>query len=462
MALKLYDTASRTKRDFVPQDEGRVTLYVCGPTVYAPAHVGNFRPEVVFDVLFRVLRHRYGEDQVLFARNFTDVDDKINAAAAREGVDISVISQRFTKIYLDDAAALNVLPKTFEPTATGHMDHIVAMIERLVADGFAYAEQGHVLFSVKAYEAYGGFSRRPLEDMLAGARVEVAPYKRDPGDFVLWKPAKPGEPSWPSPFGEGRPGWHIECSAMIESQLGETIDIHGGGVDLVFPHHENEIAQSACVHGGKALANYWLHNGFLSMNDEKMSKSEGNIVTVHEMLARGIKGESVRYALLSGQYRAPLDWDNLLLERALKSLDRLYGVLRRLGGVEAATDAEPGAVLTALHDDLNTPKALAALFEIAGRANKAGDKDAQSAAKGELLAAGSLLGLLQEDPDAWFGLDSVDPDERAEIDALIEARAEARKAKDFARADEIRDTLTAKGVQMEDSPEGSIWRLSRS
>ena len=351
------------------------------------------------------------------------------------------------------------------PTAWQHstsMEAIVSMIERLVRDGFAYAEQGHVLFSVKAYEAYGGFSRRPLEDMLAGARVEVAPYKRDPGDFVLWKPAKPGEPSWPSPFGDGRPGWHIECSAMIESQLGETIDIHGGGVDLVFPHHENEIAQSACSHGGKALANYWLHNGFLSMNDEKMSKSEGNIVTVHEMLARGIKGELVRYALLSGQYRAPLDWDNLLLERALKSLDRLYGVLRRLDGVEAAMDAEPGAVLTALHDDLNTPKALAALFEIAGRANKAGDKDAQSAAKGELLAAGSLLGLLQDDPDAWFGLDSVDPDERAEIDGLIEARAEARKSKDFARADEIRDTLTAKGVQMEDSPEGSIWRLSRS
>ncbi len=457
--LVLYDTAARRKRAFVPIDENRVTMYVCGPTVYAPAHVGNFRPEVVFDVLFRLLRHVYGEDKVLFSRNFTDVDDKINAAAAQEGVGINVITERFTRIYHQDAAALNVLPKTFEPTATGAMADIIAFIERLIADGFAYAAEGHVLFSVAASETYGAFSRRSLDDMLAGARVEVAPYKKDPADFVLWKPSKPGDPAWDSPFGPGRPGWHIECSAMIETSLGETIDIHGGGIDLVFPHHENEIAQSTCAHHGAPLANYWLHNGFLSMEDEKMSKSEGNVVTVHAMLDQGVRGEAIRYGLLSGQYRAPLDWTAALIERAQKSLDRLYGVLRRLKSVDAADVAPPAGVMTALADDLNTPKALAALFEIAGRANKAETVDAQAQAKGELLAAGQLLGLFKSNPDAWFGLDSVSDEECAQIDRLLTERAEARKAKDFARADAIRDELTAKGVQAEDGPEGTTWRM---
>ena len=458
-AIQLYDTAARQKRAFVPQDQARVTMYVCGPTVYAPAHVGNFRPEVVFDVLFRLLRHVYGQDAVLFARNFTDVDDKINQAAAQEGVEISVITERFTTIYHDDAAALNVLPKTFEPTATGAMADIIAFIERLIADGHAYAEQGHVLFSVKAYEAYGAFSRRSLDEMIAGARVEVAPYKRDPADFVLWKPAKPGEPAWDSPWGPGRPGWHIECSAMIEKSLGETIDIHAGGIDLVFPHHENEIAQSACAHGGKALANYWLHNGFLSMDAEKMSKSEGNVVTVHAMLADGVRGEAIRYGLLSGHYRAPLDWNGALIERAQKSLDRLYGVLRRFKGVAPAAVEPPAGVFDALTDDLNTPKALAALFEIAGRANKAQTEAERAAAVSELRAAGALLGLFQEDPDAWFGLDALADDEKAEIDALIAERSDARKAKDFERADKIRAQLDAKGVQAEDGPEGTTWRL---
>ncbi|MFW6300163.1 MAG: cysteine--tRNA ligase [Oceanicaulis sp.] len=457
--LTLYDTAARKKREFVPQDPSRVTMYVCGPTVWAPAHVGNFRPEVVFDVLFRVLRHLYGADAVLFARNFTDVDDKINLAAAEEGVDISVITERFTRIYHEDAAALNVLPKTFEPTATGAMADIIAFIERLIADGYAYAAEGHVLFSVKAYEAYGQFSRRSLDEMIAGARVEVAPYKKDPADFVLWKPAKETEPAWDSPWGPGRPGWHIECSAMIENSLGETIDIHAGGIDLVFPHHENEIAQSACAHGGKALANYWLHNGFLSMNAEKMSKSAGNVVTVHAMLAEGVRGEVIRYGLLSGHYRAPLAWNAKLIEQTRKSLDRLYGVLRRLKAVDAAK-AEPNpAVLDALTDDLNTPRALAALFEIAGRANKAEDAAERAQAKGELLAAGALLGLFEADPDAWFGLESMDAAERAEIDTLVEERNAARKAKDFARADELRAQLDAKGVQADDGPEGTTWRL---
>ncbi len=455
--LTLFDTASRRKRAFEPIDPTRVTVYVCGPTVYSAAHIGNFRPAVVFDVLVRVLRHAYGADHVVYARNITDVDDKINAAANAEGVDISVITGRFTEVYRQDAAALGVLPPDIEPAATGHMAEMIAFIGKLIADGHAYEAEGHVLFSVGSFPDYGKLSNRSLDEMIAGARVEVAPYKRDPADFVLWKPSKPGEPVWKSPFGPGRPGWHIECSAMIAATLGETIDIHGGGIDLVFPHHENEIAQSACAHG-RPLANYWLHNGFLSIDSEKMSKSLGNIVKPHDLLARGVKGEAIRYGLLTGHYRAPLDWNELLMERSRKSLDRLYGVLRRLKDVPAADAAPPQSVLAALGDDLNTPKALAALFEIAGRANKAHDEAGQAAAKGELLAAGRLLGLLEDEPDAWFGLDRIDPAERAAIDDLIARRVQARKAKDFAAADALRAELDAKDVIVEDGPEGTIWR----
>ncbi|TRO92684.1 cysteine--tRNA ligase [Glycocaulis profundi] len=456
-ALTLFDTASRRKRAFEPIDPTRVTVYVCGPTVYSAAHIGNFRPAVVFDVLVRVLRHAYGPGHVVYARNVTDVDDKINAAANAEGVDISVITGRFTEVYRQDAAALGVLPPDIEPAATGHMAEMIAFIGKLIADGHAYEAEGHVLFSVGSFPDYGKLSNRSLDEMIAGARVEVAPYKRDPADFVLWKPSKLGEPVWESPFGPGRPGWHIECSAMIAATLGETIDIHGGGIDLVFPHHENEIAQSACAHG-RPLANYWLHNGFLSIDSEKMSKSLGNIVKPHDLLARGVKGEAIRYGLLTGHYRAPLDWNELLMERSRKSLDRLYGVLRRLKDVPAADAAPPPSVLAALGDDLNTPKALAALFEIAGRANKAHDEAGQAAAKGELLAAGRLLGLLEDEPDAWFGLDRLDPAERAAIDDLIARRVEARKAKDFAAADALRAELDAKDVIVEDGPEGTIWR----
>ncbi|MEQ8404983.1 MAG: cysteine--tRNA ligase [Oceanicaulis sp.] len=457
--LKLYDTAARKKRDFVPQDPARVTMYVCGPTVYSTAHIGNFRPPVTFDVLFRVLRHLYGDAHVVYARNVTDVDDKINARAAEDGVDISVITQRYTALYREDSAHLNITPPTLEPTATGHMAQMIAMIETLMAEGFAYAAHGHVLFDTAAYERYGALSRRALDDMIAGARVEVASYKKNPADFVLWKPSKAGEPVWEAPFGAGRPGWHLECSAMIEANLGETIDIHAGGQDLIFPHHENEIAQSACAHGGAPLANYWLHNGFLSMNAEKMSKSLGNVVKPNELLARGVKGEVIRYALLTGHYRAPLDWNQTLIETSRKSLDRLYGVLRRLKSVTPAGAAPTAGVLDALKDDLNTPKALAALFEIAGRANKAEDAAERAEAKGELLAAGGLLGLFETDPESWFGLESMDAAERAEIDTLVEERNAARKAKDFARADAIRDTLETKGVQAEDGPEGTTWRL---
>ncbi len=457
--LTLYDTAARKKRDFVPIDADRVTMYVCGPTVYSEAHIGNFRPPVAFDVLFRLLRHIYGAEHVVYARNITDVDDKINKAAADAGVDISVITDKYAAIYREDSAALNITPPTLEPAATAHMPQMIAMIEKLIADGFAYAAEGHVLFSVGSYDKYGKLSGRSLDDMIAGARVEVAPYKKDPADFVLWKPSKPGEPVWEAPFGDGRPGWHLECSAMIEATLGETIDIHAGGGDLVFPHHENEVAQSVCAHAGAPLANYWLHNGFLSMASEKMSKSLGNVIKPNDLLQNGVKGEVIRYALMTGHYRAPLDWNAKLLENTQRSMDRLYGVLRRLKGVNAADVAAPEAVMDALLDDLNTPKALAALFEIAGRANKADSEDAQARAKGELLAAGRLLGLFDQDPDAWFGLDTVDEALRAEIDQLLAERLAARQAKDFEKADAIREILNAKNVQVDDGPEGATWRL---
>ncbi|AZU02911.1 cysteinyl-tRNA synthetase [Glycocaulis alkaliphilus] len=454
----LYDTASRSRRRFVPANRERVTMYVCGPTVYGPAHIGNFRPAVVFDVLFRLLREAYGADHVAYARNFTDVDDKINAAAASEGVDISVITDRFTKIYHADSDALGIMRPTFEPTATGHMAEMIAMISGLIEAGHAYEAEGHVLFSVKSYEAYGRLSGRSLDEMIAGARVEVAPYKKDAADFVLWKPSKPGEPVWEAPFGAGRPGWHIECSAMIAKTLGETIDIHGGGIDLVFPHHENEVAQSACAHG-KPLANYWLHNGFLSMDTEKMSKSLGNVIRPSELIARGIRGEVIRYGLLTGHYRAPLDWNDKLIEQSRKALDRLYGVLRRLGDVEAADVPVPASVLEALGDDINTPKAFAAVFEILARANKAASPEEKSTAKGELLAAGRVLGFPREEPDSWFGLDSIDADRRAEIDALLNERQAARVAKDFAKADLLRAQIDLMGILVDDTPEGPVWRM---
>ena len=456
--LVLHDTHAREKRVFVPADPDRVTMYVCGPTVYGPAHIGNFRPAVVFDTLFRTLRAIYGPEHVVYARNITDVDDKINAAAAEEGVGIEVITERFAKVYREDSAALNILAPSLEPAATAHMVEMIAMIARLVEAGFAYEAEGHVLFSVEAYEHYGALSRRSQDDMIAGARVEVAPYKKNPADFVLWKPSKPGEPAWESPFGAGRPGWHLECSAMIERNLGETIDIHGGGQDLIFPHHENEIAQSACAHDGAPLARYWLHNGFLSMDQEKMSKSLGNIVKPRELLQAGVKGEVIRYALLTAHYRAPLDWNDALIEQSRKSLDRLYGVLRRTGDAEPRDVAPPASVLDALKDDLNTPKALAALFELAGRINKAEDAAALAQARAELVAGAQLTGLLQADPDAWFGLDAIPPAERAEIDRLVAERAEARAAKDFARADQLREAIAEKGVTVEDGPEGSTWR----
>ena len=462
MSLNLYDTMARAKRPFVPADPKRVTMYVCGPTVYNYAHIGNARPVVVFDVLFRVLRHAYGDEAVLYAANVTDVDDKINAKAQAEGVAIDVITERYIEIYNRDMATLGALRPTFQPRATQTMDAIQAMIATLVQKGGAYAAEGHVLFDTQAYPDYGKLSGRSLEDMIAGARVDVAPYKRHPADFVLWKPSKPGEPVWESPWGPGRPGWHIECSAMIEQALGLPIDIHGGGNDLIFPHHENELAQGVCAaHGCEGghtgdYARYWLHNGFLNFGSEKMSKSLGNVVLVHDLVKQA-PGEAVRWALLVGHYRAPLEWSGELIEQARKSLDRLYGALRRAADVTPSTDAPAPKFLAALEDDLNTAQAMAELFALAS-ALETGSPEEKARAKGELLASGRLMGFLQSDPEAWFQ-GGADEDLKTRVEALIAARIEARSAKDWPRADAIRDELNALNVEVMDSATGATWRL---
>jgi len=457
MTLSLYDTMARAKRPFVPVDPARVTMYVCGPTVYNYAHIGNARPVVVFDVLFRVLRALYGADHVLYAANVTDVDDKINLKAANEGVPIDVITARYLDAYHADMSALGALSPTFEPRATQTMDAIIAMIDRLVLMNAAYAAEGHVLFNTEAYSGYGELSGRSLDDMIAGARVDVAPYKQNPADFVLWKPSKPGEPVWDSPFGPGRPGWHIECSAMIEQSLGLPIDIHGGGNDLIFPHHENERAQGVCAgeHDG-AYANYWLHNGFLNMGAQKMSKSLGNVKLVQELVAAW-PPEALRWALLASHYRQPLAWTDEVIAAAKNGLDSLYGALRRASDVEAATDRPSEAFLEALHDDLNTPRANAELFALAKRL-ESGDDAERAIAKGELLASGALIGFLQADPEAWFH-GGADVALTTRIDALIAERISARTAKDWARADAIRAELTALNVEVMDSADGATWKL---
>jgi cysteinyl-tRNA synthetase len=470
MTLSLYDTLARAERPFVPADPDRVTMYVCGPTVYNYAHIGNFRPVVVFDLLYRVLRRRYGEDAVLYAANVTDVDDKINRKAAEEGVPIREITDRYLAAYNADAAALGALPPTFQPRVTETMDAIIDMIGRLVRNNAAYAAEGHVLFSTEAYSDYGKLSGRPLEDLIAGARVDVAPYKKDPRDFVLWKPSKPGEPEWESPWGPGRPGWHIECSAMIEQALGLPIDIHGGGIDLVFPHHENEMAQGVCAGHDRTYSRYWLHNGFLNMAEEKMSKSLGNVALAHDLLKQ-YPGEALRWALLVGHYRAPLEWNGELIEQAKNALDRIYRVLDDAGRFLAGRDVEDRApaaarrahadVLTALEDDLNTPAAFAALFQLADAVRAAiGAKDAAAVAGGvDLLRdAGGLMGFLAVDPQAWFQ-GGADDDLKSKVEALLEARQAARAAKDWPEADRIRAELTALNVEVMDGPSGATWRI---
>jgi cysteinyl-tRNA synthetase len=433
--IKLYDTLAREKREFVPADPNRITMYVCGPTVYGRAHIGNARPAVVFDTLARLIRHEFGPNSLVYARNVTDVDDKIIASAEAEGVEPSVVTQRYERHYLEDMGALGVAPPDIAPHATQEIAPMVAMIERLVELGNAYEAEGHVLFSVPSDADYGVLSKRDRDAMVAGARVEVAPYKRDPADFVLWKPSGDGVIGWDSPWGRGRPGWHVECSAMIERHLGETIDIHGGGLDLIFPHHENEIAQSRCAHGGAPLARFWLHNGFVDMGAEKMSKSLGNIVTPAELLAQGHRGETLRLALLSAHYRSPLPWTENLVAQAKTNLDKLY----RASSHAAAGEPDAG-VIEALSDDLNTPLALTRIMAL---------EDA-SAIKG----SAALLGLLQSSAEEWFKRGA---DEGA-IEARIRERAEAKENRDFATADRIRDELKAEGIVLEDTPGGTTWR----
>jgi cysteinyl-tRNA synthetase len=456
MTLKLFNTLAKCKQVFEPMDPHRVTMYVCGPTVYSYAHIGNARPAVVFDVLIRLLRREY--PNVVYARNLTDVDDKINAAAAKEQVAINVITERFTKIYHQDMATLNVQMPDIEPRATDHIEQIIKMIETLVAAGYAYEAGEHVMFNVPAYEKYGELSGRNRDDMIAGARVEVADYKRDPADFVLWKPSTPEQPAWDSPWGQGRPGWHIECSAMIETHLGTSIDIHGGGQDLIFPHHENEIAQGTCAHGGELYCRYWLHNGFVNVDHEKMSKSIGNVLLVHDLLKEA-PGEAVRYALLSTHYRSPLDWSDELLASSKKSLDRLYGALDELRDITASEPAEEitAAFYGALHEDLNTPLAFSELHAIAKLAKMTDSKTNKASLKGALLECGHQLGVLQQQVDEWFGSDGSDENTKS-IDELVKQRNIARAEKDYAQADKIRDQLMAMGIEILDRAEGTSWR----
>jgi cysteinyl-tRNA synthetase len=459
MALMLYNTQAREKQLFTPIDPQRVTMYVCGPTVYNLAHIGNARPAVVFDTLFRLLQTRY--DKVIYARNITDIDDKIIAAARERGVGIDLISKEFAKKYREDVGKLNVLPPTLEPHATDNLKAMIALMQALVEKGHAYESRGHLLFDVTSMPDYGALSGRSLDDMLAGARVDVADYKRHPGDFVLWKPSTDDEPGWDSPYGRGRPGWHLECSAMIRAHLAPTIDIHGGGRDLIFPHHENERAQSCCAYGD-GFVRYWMHNAFLDMDGEKMSKSLGNVRTIRELLGR-YRGEVLRFALLSAHYRSPLNFSAELLGQAEQVLNGFYTALRDVQHIELDVDvvlADEG-FYAALCDDLNTPLAISEMHVLSRELNKAVEAD-KPALKARLLAAGNLLGVLAQTPTAWLQGAPVDDESDAlnadAIEALIAERAAAKSARDYARADEIREQLADAGVALEDGPDGTLWR----
>ena len=457
MTLTLHNTLTRKREPLEPVRPGHVGMYVCGPTVYDFAHIGNARPIVVFDVLYRVLKRLY--PSVTYVRNITDVDDKINEASRRSGEPIKTITARTTKAFHEDIAALGALPPDVEPRATAHIAQMIALIATLIEAGNAYEADGHVLFHVPSSPRYGALSGRNRDEMIAGARVEVAPYKRDPADFVLWKPSDESLPGWESPWGRGRPGWHIECSAMSRAYLGDTLDIHGGGIDLVFPHHENEIAQSECACPGVPFARHWVHNGWLTVEGEKMSKSLGNFITIRDALAE-TPGEVIRLVLLSTHYRHPMDWSADGIAQARANLDRLYTALRNAGtATDGVEDAVDPAVEAALCDDLNTPKALAALHRLAGDLNRAGDEAARAQARALLRGSGALLGLLQADPEAWFrGADREDGMSDADIEALIAARAAARAQRDFAEADRIRDAMATEGITLEDTAEGTLWR----
>ena len=465
--IVFHNTLSGKKETFVPADPAHVTIYVCGPTVYNLVHIGNGRPAVVFDVLTRLLRTRY--PKVTYVSNITDIDDKINAAAASNGEDIQTLADRYSQAYQEDVAALGVRPPDVVPKATHHIAEIIDMIETLIAKEHAYASDGHVLFHVPSDPEYGSLSKRSLKDMIDGARVEVAGYKKDPKDFVLWKPSTADQPGWDSPWGRGRPGWHIECSAMVKKHLGDTIDIHGGGSDLTFPHHENEAAQSRCANDNPGYVRYWLHNGMLNLGSEKMSKSVGNVLTIRSLLEKH-SSEVLRYALLSGQYSSSLTWSDDLLAQARASLDSLYQGLRDAVDTTAQTSTDmensspeefPESVVNALCDDLNTPKALAAMHELAADMRRTTDETAKAAIRRQLLAGGWLLGLLYQTAEGYFTQgqpgDSDAPTADA-IEALIAQRKAARADGDYAGADRIRDELLAAGIELEDSREGTRWR----
>lgn len=450
MQLKVYNTYSRQKENFVPANSEHVGMYVCGPTVYDFAHIGNARPVVVFDILNRLLRQLY--PKVTYVRNITDVDDKINAAAKASGESIRTITERTTQAYNDDMAALGAFVPDVTPRATKHIHEMITMIEKLIANGHAYAADGHVLFAVKTFADYGKLSKRNQDELLAGARVEIASYKKDPGDFVLWKPSDAETPGWDSPWGRGRPGWHIECSAMSEKYLGKTFDIHGGGIDLSFPHHENELAQSCCANKTSIFAKYWMHNGHLTVNGEKMSKSLGNFYTVRELLEE-FNGEALRYMLMSAHYRQPLDLSKDLIRQCHASLDRLYGALRGLETTAAKADS---SVMDALLDDLNVPLALSHLHDLATKLNKTTELDQKQQIASTIKASGLLLGILQQDPEIWFqGNSTVDTNE---IEVLIQQRNQARVDRNFAEADRIRQLLSDMGIVLEDSVSGTTWR----
>lgn len=441
MSLIVYNTLSREKEPFAPIDAGHVRLYVCGPTVYDYVHIGNARPVVVFDVLYRLLKRRY--PRVTYVRNITDIDDRIIVRAAANGESIEALTNRTADAYQNDMRRLSALAPDVEPRATQYVAEMIAMIERLIANGHAYEAEGHVLFSVPSMSDYGRLSRHTRDELVAGARVDVAPYKKDPADFVLWKPSTESQPGWASPWGRGRPGWHIECSAMSAKHLGETFDIHAGGLDLIFPHHENEIAQSRSAFGHALMAKYWMHNGFLNISGEKMSKSLGNFFTLHEILDQ-YPGEAVRLLLLSAHYRQPLDFTHDALTQAKATLDRWYGALR--GKDVRPSNEVSRSVEDALSDDLNTPLAISAIHQLSDPA--------------ELRAGAQALGLLQQDAEAWFRsapAGSSGPTD-VEIEAAIAARQAARKARDFKESDRIRDDLRAKGVMLEDGPKGTTWK----
>ena len=455
MKINLHDTFLGKKVEFIPIDPKRVTMYLCGPTVYNYAHIGNARPAVVFDLLTRVLRLKY---KLYFARNITDLDDKINAEASKKNIPIEEITSKYIQAYNEDMTQLGVGMPDIEPRATQNITEMVSMIEALIEKGHAYISDNHVLFNVKSYSSYGRLSHRKIEDLEAGSRIEVASYKKSPFDFVLWKPSNKDLPGWDSPWGRGRPGWHLECSAMIKKFLGETIDIHAGGQDLIFPHHENEIAQSTCANDGKVFANYWLHNGFLSIGDEKMSKSLGNMQLVRDLL-QDYSGEVIRMALLSAQYRQPIEWSQNTLKSAKKMLDRIYGSIRGIELFQKTDDKANIAqsVLEALCDDLNTPKAIAEIFELVKKLNKEKDLYQKKLITHQIYASGRLLGFLQSDPEAWFSDITGRDVSEDEIKKLIEMRNLARSKKDFKEADAIRKKLEDMDIIIEDTSSGVRW-----